>query len=118
MNLGQLERGSGRTALKLTYEKIGKDYLVKMSNGIAHIGAVAIGQFSREEGRASSSVLTLPGHRDDRIAKEAAERLSKETGSVSVVVVGIHLDDILPEEIEAVMANSQGLIEDLLERIR
>jgi len=39
------------------------------------VGAVALGGFHR---RSYASVLAVPNHRDDVIAKEAALRISKE----------------------------------------
>jgi len=99
---------SGRLSLELRAERIGKDLLVLLTGGEAHIGAVGVGCPMGE--RATASVITLPGHRDDRMAQVAAERISAELGCGCTVVAGVHYDHITPEEIQA----SLGLFQEAL----
>lgn len=112
----RLTEGSGRTRLQLRAQRVGPDWLVLITGGGAHVGAAALG--AMDMGRASSSVLTVPGHRDDRLAGPLAERVSREVGGTSLVVAGVHLDDITDREIREVLANGERLVERFIERIR
>ena len=87
-----------------------------------HIGSVAIAlprPSLRNQTKISStaSVYTLLGHKDDEVAKPAAENLAKELEKVVVVIAGIHVEDATGEEIKILMNNSQKIIEKLLEKI-
>ena len=110
-----LEKSSGRLTVSLSATRLGPDLLVVLSGGAAHIGAVGAGNTC--SGLASSSVITMPGHRDDRIAKEAAERLSKSFRCNCVVVAGIHYDHISPEEINDIMLMCTSLLEELVKAL-
>ncbi|WP_424356950.1 hypothetical protein [Methanocella sp. MCL-LM] len=101
----------GRLTLKLTARRIGNDLLIVITGGEAHIGAVGAGNTC--SGLASSSVITMPGHRDDRIAKDAAELLAKKFDCNCAVVVGVHYDEITPQEIKDVMIMSNSLISEM-----
>ncbi|CAJ38151.1 prenylated flavin chaperone LpdD [Methanocella arvoryzae] len=111
-----LEKSAGRLTVRLSATRIGPDLLVVISGGAAHIGAVGAGNTC--SGLASSSVITMPGHRDDRIAKDAAELLAKKFDCNCVVVVGVHYDDITPQEIKDVMIMSNSLISEMEEALR
>lgn len=91
-------RSSGRLTVELRAHRIGKDLLVTLTGGAAHIGAVGVGCSLGV--RASASVVSLPEHRDDRMAHHAAERISAVYGCNCAVVAGVHFDDISPEEIK------------------
>ncbi|MDW7732183.1 MAG: hypothetical protein SCH66_07115 [Methanolobus sp.] len=109
----RLERIAGRTTLLLEWERIGGDYLARLTGGTAHIGAVALGIFDRESGRASSSVLAVPDHREDEIALLGARRLSGASRAPTVFVAGIHVDDITIEEIEEIVTASKEMVDEL-----
>ena len=68
-----LECGKGRTRLSLVAKQVEDDWVICIIGGKAHVGAVGVGVYDDTSGKASSSVITLAGHRDDRIAKEEAE---------------------------------------------
>jgi hypothetical protein len=102
-------------ALRLTCQPLGRDLAVTLSGGDrAHIGAVAVGQ-PRPSGReggaaaATTSVITLPGHREDELARTLAARFAAALDAVVCVACGIHLDGIRPEE----LAEVQELAEEL-----
>jgi hypothetical protein len=102
---------------------IGEDILVAVWGGERpHIGAVAIAQprpSLRDKRRisATASVFCFLGHKDDQVAKEAAERMSSALNSNVVVAAGIHWDDLDEAGITCVMENSRELIEMIIERI-
>jgi hypothetical protein len=106
-----LTKALGRIEVRLRAIWTGGDLVVIIDGGQGHIGAVAAG--SNCGGMAVSSVLTTPGHRDDRIAKDAAERISKKIGCNCAVVAGVHYDQITPQEIKDVFILSSSLVEEL-----
>jgi len=111
------EKIEGRLKIRLDARKIGTDLLIIITGGESHIGAVGAGTKSVSK-LATSSVITLPGHRDDRIAKDAAEQISKKFGCNCAVIAGIHYDHISPEEIDKIVFMVDDLIEKLEEALR
>ena len=109
-----LTRGKGRTMVGLSAQNMGEDLVVCIFNEIAHIGAVAIGEYDHKEKRASTSVITRLGHKDDAIAQKAAYLISRQTKMPICVIAGIHLDDITGEEISRLLENADLLVNDFL----
>jgi hypothetical protein len=106
-----LVEGTARSRVSFEAQSIGDDCLVTITGGKEHVGSVAVASFHEEMGRAYSSVLTLPGHREDRIAKESSEKIAKELQKRVVVVAGIHLDDITSDEIEKIILNCKKVVD-------
>jgi hypothetical protein len=104
-------------------EKIGEDLLIAIWGGVKpHIGAVAVAQprpslRDKREISATASVFCYVGHKDDLVAKEAAERISSALNTNVVVAAGIHWDEIDEAGITCVMENSRDLVEMIIERI-
>ena len=109
-----LEKGEGRTRIFLTGWRLGNDLLVCLYNQNSHLGAIAVGEYDHEEGRASSSVITLRGHRDDEIAKREAHKIARHTKGKACVIAGIHLDNITEQEIAEIVENAHELVDELL----
>lgn len=103
-------RKVSRIEITLEVKKLGGDYLLTLTGGKEHAGAVAVGLFDEKSRRASSSVLTLPGHREEQLALDSARRVSKETGKTSVVVVGIHVDNINSEGIREIVSAAEEMV--------
>jgi gallate decarboxylase subunit D len=113
-----LTQGEGRTRVTLQASYLGNDLAVCIFNDAAHIGAVAVGEFDFEHGRASVSVVTRLGHKDDALAQKAAYLISKTTRKAVCVMAGVHLDDITPEEISAILQNTTLLLESFIQRVQ
>lgn len=114
----EIKKDVGRTQLLLKGESVGKDMFFVISGGREHIGAAAMGIYDKESRRASSSVISAPGHREDEIALHGARKLSAVTQSTTVFMVGIHVDSITPDEIQAIVKASEAMIEELIEILR
>ena len=99
-------KGEGRTEISLSAHDMGSDLVVYIHNENAHIGAIALGEYAHKEGRASCSLLTRLGHKDDTVAQKAAYLISRHTKKPVCVIAGIHLDNITREEIEQILANT------------
>lgn len=108
--------------LEAFVKQIGQDFLVAIWGGRPHIGAVAIAQprpslKNQSVRSATASVFCYLGHKDDIIAKEAAEKISSELNTNVTVTVGIHFDDIDETGIKVVIENSRQLIATIIEEI-
>ncbi|MFC1901949.1 hypothetical protein ACFLX3_03380 [Chloroflexota bacterium] len=109
-----LTEGRGRTRVSLLAEAMGNDQIVLIYNENAHIGAVALGEYDFEHERASVSVITRLGHKDDAIAQQAAYLISKQLKKPVCVIAGVHLDDITGAEISQFLKNSHRAVEKFI----
>jgi len=104
-------------------KEIGQDVLVALWGGARpHIGAVAVAQPrpSLEDESvvsATASVFCYVGHKDDVIAKEAAERLSAALNRNTTVTVGVHWDDIDEAGVKTIVENSRQLVNMILDEM-
>lgn len=111
--------GKGMRRVEATAVVAGRDVVVTLGGGTApHVGAVALAQARPSLNRpqatsATSSVLTLLGHKDDVVAREAAERLAVACGGTAVVAAGLHVDQASPADLRALVANARRCIADL-----
>ena len=109
----EIRKIAGRINLILDWKKAGNDYIVTLAGGKAHVGAVGVGFYDKSSGRASSSVITNPGHRETDVALLGAKVFSEASKSAVVFMVGIHLDNITKKEIEEIVSVSQEMIDEL-----
>ena len=98
-----LSVGSGRTRVELELHVQGLDWLLVVTGGKAHVGAVAVWSGPARESKAV--VTELPGHREGPLAGECAEILGRASGRTVAVVAGIHQDEATREEIDAIVAH-------------
>ena len=108
--------------LEAFVKEIGQDLLIAIWGGRHHIGAVAVAQprpslKDQSLRSATASVFCYPGHKDDIVAKEAAEKVSSALNTNVTVMAGIHWDDIDEEGIKAVIKNSRQLVTMIIEEI-
>jgi hypothetical protein len=107
--------GSGRTGVKLELRFQGRDFLLLITGGKAHIGAVGVWDGADPESRAV--VIELPGHREGPLAGECAEALGRASGRTTAAVVGIHQDNATREEIAAIVANVRQGVATLTKQV-
>lgn len=118
MNNYKFTKGRGRTKVSLLAQHMGSDIVTFIYNENAHIGAVALGEYDHEERRASQSVITRVGHRDDIVAQEAAHSISKHTRKPVCIIAGIHLDQITDAEISQILENTKSLVTEFINALR
>ncbi len=95
-----LELGTGRTRVRLDLVAQGRDLVLHLGGGEAHVGAVAVAA------PGGPVLLTVvPGHKEGPLAEQAAAALSEAGGCTCAVVAGIHQDDATAEEIAAIVGN-------------
>ncbi|UCD22757.1 MAG: hypothetical protein JSW22_03820 [Chloroflexota bacterium] len=110
----ELTKGKGRARVNVTVNSMGSDLVVRIYNQNAHIGAVAIGDYDYEHERASVSVITRLGHKDNALAGEAAYLLSKSIRKPVCVIAGVHIDSITKEEIDEILANTKIVVGEII----
>jgi len=114
MDKYELTKGEGRTKINLSAQYMGNGLIVSIYNENAHLGAVAVGEYDPKEKRASVSVITRLGHKDDVIAQKAAHSISKSTGKPVCVIAGIHVDNITEAEIGEILENTSSLVGEFI----
>jgi len=118
-----VKTNEGACDLAASVRLIGQDVLVAIWGGEKpHIGAVAVAQprpslKDPEITSATASVICLPGHKEDELAKAVSEILAAALNTPVVVTAGIHWDNISEEGIQKVIENSKTLVDLILERI-
>lgn len=112
----------GRFKLEALVKPLGQDFLVAVWGGThPHIGAVALAVprpslRDRKKTSATSSVLTLMGHKEDVTAKMISEALAATLKRNVVVTVGIHWDNLKVEEIQRIVDLTERLTLKIIEK--
>ena len=99
----EMTDGEDRMQINLSAYYLGRDIIIQLYNNNAHLGTVAMGEYDHEEARASVSVITRPGHRDNVIAQKIALMVSKQIKGPTCVIAGIHIDNITKDEIDQII---------------
>ena len=112
-----------RFLLKASGHLIGQDLLIAIWGGThPHIGAVGLAVprpslRNQRKTSATSSVLTLLGHKEDGTVKMVSEALASALKKNVVVTAGIHWDNLKTEEIEIIVLMTGRLTEKIIEKI-
>jgi hypothetical protein len=116
--------GKGRYVVDLTATITMDGLIVCIVGGEKpHVGAVALGiprpslKNSNRLG-ATISVLTVTGHKDDEVARPAAEILARELNQAVVVVAGLHIENAKDEDLRKLTRNSKQAIERFLKEFK
>ena len=92
-------RESGRR-MEAQITGVGKDLVIAVGGGEKpHVGCVVLAQPSPSKTQpgawsASCSVLTIPPHKEEPIARGIAARVAEASGRVTVVTAGVHDDNL------------------------
>ena len=96
----RLEVADGPRRLEAWARPVGSDLVVVVGGGeLPHVGCVVLTQArpsTADPTRTSvtSSVLTIPPHKEETVARAIAERLARALGCVVVVTAGVHEDGL------------------------
>ena len=102
---------------------VGDDLLVSIWGGThPHIGAVSLALprpslKDKKKTSATSSVLTVLGHKEDQTVKAVSETLSAVFKKNTVVTAGIHWDHLKAEEIKVVMGLTEKLTQKIIDKV-
>ncbi|MBQ7607637.1 MAG: hypothetical protein IJU76_06665 [Desulfovibrionaceae bacterium] len=91
----------------------GRDLLVRVFGGEAHIGAVAV---QTEDG--SHTLYVYKGHKEGELALDMARALAPYCPGPVCVVAGIHKDNITAQEIDFVLSTVKRATETLVRALR
>ena len=95
-----------RIILDFTSIPMGNDLCIVIAGGeVPHLGAVAVAQArpslqDSSKWSASTSVITMLGHKEDVIARSVAHTLAAKFNKNVAVCCGIHVDDITCDELD------------------
>jgi len=117
------QKEAGGFLVEALWQRLGKDFLLSVWGGVAHIGAVAMAQprpslADPERLSATASVFCYVGHKEDSVVKEVSERLAAALGAKVVVAAGLHWDNLQPEGIRQVQENVRALVEMIVREER
>lgn len=110
--------------MEASVRPLGPDLLVAVWGGThPHVGAVALAiprpsLRNKRKTSATSSVLTLSGHKEDVTVKVVSETLASALKKNVVVTAGIHWDNLKPEEINLIVNLTIKLSEKIIEKIK
>ena len=99
---------------------VGEDLVIAVGGGQRpHVGCVVLAQPQpvKTKGRewsASCSVLTIPPHKEEPIARGIAGRLAEALGRVTVVTAGIHDDNLDSKGIATYLRLGEELADKLV----
>lgn len=116
-----VDAGSGRS-LTAWIREVGDDVVVVIGGGDRpHVGCVVLAVPTTGRGESgfspSSSVLTIPPHKEEPIARAVAESVCSRLGRVAVVTAGVHEDDIDSEGIITYLRLGEELAEAVTENL-
>lgn len=103
--------------------RAGADLVVTVGGGAApHVGCVVLAQphaSAKEPGRVrvTSSVLSIPPHREEALARPLAEALCRALGGVVTVAAGVHDDNLTPDGIATYLRLGERLRDRMLARL-
>jgi len=115
--------GDGRLKVFLEANPIGEDWVVRIGGGEKpHIGAVAIALprpslQNPNQTSSSTSVFTVPGHKEDELTKRAAAQLAAQLNKIVVVTAGLHCDNATPDEIAELEKEADTVVSLFLQNI-
>lgn len=109
------------SGLELTagVRRAGRDVVIVIAGGeTPHVGCVVLAQPVQSRSRpgersSSSSVLTIPPHKEEPIARRVAEAVCRASGGVVVVTAGVHDDGLDRSGIETYLRLGDELAERL-----
>jgi len=107
--------------LRLRWVCLGDDLCLILSGGEEHIGAAAVAQprpslADPARTSATASVITLPGHKEDILARELSLKVASALNAAVCVVCGIHMHNPTPAMLEELLEASRSLIDIFLEK--
>lgn len=99
--------------IRVERQDIGKDTLLVVTGGEAHIGAASTAYLEADEYKVSTT--RVPGHKEHVLSEPAALHAARLLERTVTVVMGIHYDGITREQISEVSSVVSRLIDEALD---
>lgn len=119
-----VEKMQGRVNIRMEVVSMGDDYCLIITGGDRpHLGAVALSTprpslADPEQVSASTSVLTLVGHKEDEVARKIGHQFAARLNCQVVVACGVHLDNITRDELVMMGQMLDELAGELLNKLK
>ncbi|MEC0091156.1 prenylated flavin chaperone LpdD [Paenibacillus macquariensis] len=97
----------------VTEVPIGRDMMLIVTGGTAHIGAVSTA-YVGPSGEIEVQTSEVPGHKEHTISEDLALKAARVLNRTVTVAMGIHYDNISKEEIMDIIAIVNGKMDDFL----
>ena len=99
------------------------DVIVVVTGGRDHIGAIGLSVprpslLDQNRLSATSSILTMLGHKEDELVKYVSEKVAAATARNVVVIAGVHYDDLPLADLAVIRELWVSLTETMIETIK
>ena len=122
MDLIKVEEKIGDFTITAKVIKTGEDLVIIIGGGEIHIGAVGISfptvSINTGDNSVTTSVITLPSHKEDIVAKNISEKVAKVLNKKVVVIAGIHFDNLSKNDIDKILKGCNELSEKIIEKLK
>lgn len=109
-----MTRNFGET-LTLDEIDVGRDKLIIIKGGDAHIGAVSTAYFEQKKPLTIKvDTMSVPGHKEHLLTDTIARQCAEQLGQTVTVVMGIHFDNLSKSEIEDIVYMTEDLVDRFL----
>ncbi|WP_037288681.1 hypothetical protein [Saccharibacillus sacchari] len=99
--------------IRVQRQDIGRDTLLVVTGGEAHIGAASTAYLEADEYKVSTTIVS--GHQEHVLSEPSALHAARLLGRTVTVVMGIHYDCITREQISEVGSVVARLIDEALD---
>lgn len=97
-----------RFGLEVRTIQAGRDYVLLVTGGEAHVGAAAVAYW--DNGQVCSQALLVPSHKEEALARELACMAAGRLLATVTVVAGIHIDQATGSEIVRIVDEARCLV--------
>ncbi|WP_134687070.1 prenylated flavin chaperone LpdD [Brevibacillus migulae] len=101
--------------IKIETIPLGTDYLICVTGGRAHIGAVVTAY--QDDTQIHMQTQIIPGHLEGELATQIAKQACTLLGHTITVVMGIHIDNATKQEIHEIISWVERLAGEELDRL-
>jgi len=99
------------TGIRFDLHLFGRDFLLLISGGEAHLGALAASD------RAELIEHQFSGHQELKITAQAYKELAPLIRNEIMILCGIHYNNITPEQISEIQEHAEALIRQMTEEL-
>lgn len=98
--------------ITITELRAGADRVLLITGGAAHIGASSTAYAA--EGTVRGDTSAVPGHKEHTLSADFARRAAEALQATVTVVMGIHYDDLTPEQLGRVIQAAESKFSEYL----
>jgi len=103
--------GEGKYRVWVKEEILDNGIILIVGGGqVSHVGSIVLAEPGQK-----TQVITRSGHKEEKIARDFAEKLCVKRKIPVLCVCGIHIDDATKEDIKILGSNAEKLLKKVLE---